>query len=238
MDQQELSVVRVLVLIDEHVLEPPRVALADLGPVTQEPHRLGDEVVEVERSRGAQHALVLLVDVGETGPERVRRRARHVLGGRERVLGVGDLRQHGARTEWILGQLEALQDLAYHVLLVLAIVDHERRGESECPRLAAQDAHGRGVERSHPHRTRRFPERRLEPGAHLARGAVREREREHGLWPHAAREQPCHARGEHARLAAAGAGDDQQRPARILDRGALGVVERERRVHEAKSPAR
>ena len=42
--------VRVLVLVDEHVLEPPRVALADLGPVAQQPHRLGDEIVEVERS--------------------------------------------------------------------------------------------------------------------------------------------------------------------------------------------
>ena len=113
-------------------------------------------------------------------------------------------------------------------LLVLAVVDREAGRQPERRGLAAQQPHRGGVERADPQARRRGPDGALDALAHLARGAVREREREDRLGADAALEQPRDARGEHAGLARAGAGDDQRGAALVLDGVALRGVERKR----------
>ena len=57
-----LGVVRVLVLVDQDVAESPVIVLGDQRVVAQQFNRTHDEVVEIQRVRGA-HTLVVL-DVG------------------------------------------------------------------------------------------------------------------------------------------------------------------------------
>ena len=47
-DHAELGVVRILVLVHQHVLEAQAVALADLRVLAEQLHALRDEIVEVE----------------------------------------------------------------------------------------------------------------------------------------------------------------------------------------------
>ena len=65
LEQDVLRVVRVLVLVDEHVAERLRPALARLGEALQDVDRQHQQVVEVDRVRGEQAALVEAVDVGD-----------------------------------------------------------------------------------------------------------------------------------------------------------------------------
>ena len=70
--------------------------------------------------------------------------------------------------------------------LVGLVVDREVRAVAEPRRLAAQDAAAGGVEGEDPERARAAAEQRVEPLAHLARGLVRERDREDLVRLHAA----------------------------------------------------
>ena len=86
-----LGVVGVLVLVDEHVAEAGRVALADLGEQLEHVDRADQQVVEVHRVHPVQLALVGAVHVGDRLLEE---RADHLavgVGVAELVLGVGDL---------------------------------------------------------------------------------------------------------------------------------------------------
>ena len=60
-----LRVVGVLVLVDEHVAEARRVALADLGEELQQVDGAKQQVVEVHRVHAHQVALVQLVHLGD-----------------------------------------------------------------------------------------------------------------------------------------------------------------------------
>src|SRR5439155_511030 len=92
-----------------------------------------------------------------------------------------------------------------------------------------QDAQRGGVERADPQPGGRGPDDALDAPAHLARGAVRERERQHRLGGHAPLEKPRDAAGQDARLAGAGASDHQDGPALVLDGLLLSGIERRRR---------
>ena len=82
------------------------------------------------------------------------------------------------------------------------------------------------VERADPHRRARHAEQLLDAAAHLARGLVRERHGEDAVRRRALDlDDPGDAVREHARLAAAGAGEHQHRPERGGDGLALRVVE-------------
>ena len=118
--------------------------------------------------------------------------------------------------------LEAGLDDAH---LVGLVVDREVRAVAEAVGLAPQDAAAGGVERHHPHAARRADEL-LDALAHLGRGAVRERDREDLVRPRAAlAEQVADARGEHARLARAGARDHERGPVGQGHRLPLGGVQ-------------
>ena len=119
--------------------------------------------------------------------------------------------------------LEARLDEAH---LVLVVVDRERRAVAEPLGLTAQHPAAGGVEGEDPNRARGLPEHPLEALAHLARRLVRERDREDLVRLHAAcTDEMRDAVGQDARLAGAGACDDEQRALGREDGLALRLVQ-------------
>ena len=110
--------------------------------------------------------------------------------------------------------------------LVGLVVDREVRAVAEPLRLAAQHAAAGGVEGEDPDRARLPTEHPLEPLAHLPRRLVRERDREDLVRLDAVRaDQVRDPVGEHARLARAGPGDDEQRPLDVEHGLPLGRIQ-------------
>ena len=70
-DELVLGVVGVLVFVHQHVAEAAAVVIRHLRVLLENPHDLPDEVVEIEGIGLAQAALVLHVDLGHGGLERV-----------------------------------------------------------------------------------------------------------------------------------------------------------------------
>jgi len=54
----ELRAIRVLVFVDEDVAKALLPPLFDLGPIAKQTHDLTNEIVEIERTKRAQHRLV------------------------------------------------------------------------------------------------------------------------------------------------------------------------------------
>ena len=78
------------------------------------------------------------------------------------------------------------------------------------------------MKRRHPHAADVGAEQRLDPRAHFLGGFVRERDRQDLVRQRVAvADQVCDAAGDDARLAGAGAGEDQQRSVEVQDRFAL-----------------
>ena len=211
LEQAVLGVVRVLVLVDEHVPEGLLPALARLGEALQHLDREHQHVVEVDRVRGEHPLLVELVHLGD-GLVVERRDALHVLVRADQlVLCVRDLGVDAARDEALRVALELLQALLDEPDLVGLVVDREVRPVAEPRRLAAEDPAAGRVEGEDPDRTSDVAEEVLEAGAHLLGGLVGEGDREDLVRLHAAgRDQVGDAVGEHSRLAGARAGDHEQ----------------------------
>ena len=119
--------------------------------------------------------------------------------------------------------LEAGSDDAH---LVGLVVDREARRVAEPLRLAAQHPPAGGVEGEDPGGARLPAEHPLEPLAHLAGRLVRERDREDLVRLRAVRaDQVGDPMGQHAGLARAGSGDDEQRAVDVQDGFALGRIQ-------------
>ena len=109
--------------------------------------------------------------------------------------------------------------------LVLGVVDARVGRDAQRLALAAQDAQPGRVEGAEPQAPGAIAERRLQPPAHLAGGAVGEGEAEDAPGRRALLDEAPDALGEHARLAAASAGDDEAGPLPVIDGLLLGCVE-------------
>ena len=219
--------VRVLVLVDQDVAEAPVVVLGDQRVVTQQVDRAHDEVVEIQRVRGA-HALVVL-DVGVRDDARDRILARRLRVARradQLVLRVRNARRHHLWGEALNVHVLGFEDHLDEALGILRVVDRERRGQARRLVLVAQQAHARRVEGRHPHAACVVSHEGARALTHLGGCLVREGDRQNLARPRAARgQQVGDAVREHARLAGARAGEDQQRRARVGDGLALAVVE-------------
>ena len=116
--------------------------------------------------------------------------------------------------------------------LVGRVVDDEVARQADGRRLAAQQPRAERVKRRHPHAAAVGAEQRLDARAHLLGGLVRERDGEHlvrlGV---AVADEVGDAAGDDARLAGAGAGEDQQRPVDVQDGFALFGVEGVEELH-------
>ncbi len=178
LQQPVLGMVRVLVLVDQDVAKCLPPALARLGKALQRLHRQHQEVVEIDGVRRVEAALVEAVGlrhglVVEGGDARV-----VLVRADEGVLRVRDLGVDPGGSEALRILLELLEAGLHETHLIGLVVDGERRAHAEARRLPAEDPAAGGVERHHPHRAHDAPEQPLEPGAHLVRRLVRERDRE------------------------------------------------------------
>ena len=119
--------------------------------------------------------------------------------------------------------VEALLDQAARVG---GVVDRELARVAEPVGVGAEHPGAGRVEGHHPHRAGGAADQQLDPLAHLLRRLVGERDRQDLVRPRlAGAEQVGDPVGEHAGLARAGAGQDQQRPLAVRDGVALGLVQ-------------
>ena len=132
-----------------------------------------------------------------------------------------------ARRERPLGQLALLHALLHEREAVVLVVDREVRRQPDVLAVLAEDAHARRVEGGDERRADADgPEQALHPPGHLAGGLVGERDGEEIPRGHAlGRGQPRDAVGDDPRLAAARAGEDEERPFSVGDGFALGGVQ-------------
>ena len=277
-----MEIVRVLILVDEHILELAFPEVAHIVEFCQELDGVEDDVVKVHRARGKQAAPVFGVDLADLHAADIA----HGFGGLRillgRDLGVlrgADLREHGAVGIRLLVEIHVLEDVLHDGLAVGGIIDREARGIAQPLAVPAQDAHARGVERRRPDIVRRGTEHVFQTVLQLARRLVRKRNGDDapridapigGLLagerivrvigvPRAALkerdlalvgvrhdlvgvrrapepQQICDSVDEHGRLAASGAGEQQQRSLSGEHRLALhGVEAHEFRLDEASA---
>ncbi len=185
-----------------------------------------EQVVEVHRVRGFQLALVEAVDLGDHLFEgAVGLVAIH--GGREQpVLAGGDPRLQRSGREALGVHAELVHAALDHAPRVGLVVDREGAGVAEQVGLRAQDPGTGGVKGHQPHAAGAVSHELLDPAPHLGRGLVGEGDGQHLGGAHlAAEEQEGDPAREHRGLAAAGAGENQQRTLAVGHRLALGLVQ-------------
>ena len=225
--QPVLHAVGVLELVDQHVIEALRDLLGGRRPAGDELQHRQQQAAEVGRVRRRQPLLVQAVGLADDVVEVV---VRHEVGpAQPRVLGAIDRGQHLTHREHPLRHLEIDQHTREQPLLIVVVVDDEVLAQADGLAPLAQDARAGGVERADPQAARAdphpIPQQLVDALAQLAGGLVGEGDRQDAARVGAGRDQARHAVGDDARLARAGARDDQQRPGRVHDRVDLGRVQ-------------
>ena len=217
--QLVLRDVRVLELVDQHVQHALLVLLADLLVMPQHLHRADDEVVEVERAVLDEQPLVVVVDARDDLAEVVARLLRVRLRRHQLALRVRDGAEDRALLEALGVDVRALARPLHQRHLVAVVVDVELPVQADAVGLGTQQPRADRVERAQQQVGRGLAEVRRDARPHLARRLVRERHREDPP-----RRDPDHihqvrdAMGDHARLAGAWPGEDQQRAPRSSSR--------------------
>ncbi len=211
LDPQVLRSVGVLVFVDVQIAPPSLVALQDGGRVLEEPNRLEQQIVEVERGGCLQARLVAPVESGDlplpmsVGVGRDEVRIEHLV-----------LRpRYGAqdRARLVLArdrQVFLSQDLLHQGPLVVGVVDDEVGSEADCNTFTAQHPSAEGVKGAHRHLAAGFLSHQPDDaGAQLGCRLVGERDGEDLPRPNALdADQVGDSMSQHARLAAARAGQN------------------------------
>ena len=200
--------------------------------------RAHDDVVEVERVVVLEQRLIALVRARDDLAEVVV--DGRSIGHRRRQLALGarDRREDRARREALRIDGQLLDDALHQRHLVGVVEDREPALDADGRAVGAQDARADGVERAEHDVARLVAEQVHDAVAHLARRLVRERDGDDAVGMDVLDcDQVGDAVRDHARLAAARPGEDQQRPLRVLDRFLLGRVEFGEQVHRGGSGA-
>ena len=228
-EQTVLRRVRVLVLVDQHVVEARLPALARLGVAVEQGHGQRDQVVEVDRTIGGERIAVAHVGTrgGDLGV--VLRGGERCLRRDERVLPRADPPLRGTRAAAVGGGDELGDD----ALEVRGVEDREPAGQPERAGFRAHDGESERVERRDRALGRSVgtplrAEELRRALAHLPCRLVGERDRGDAGWRGAALDQVRDLRGDDARLAAPGAGEHEQRTVDVADGLALWRIQRER----------
>ena len=224
-DDDVLGVVGVLVLVHQDVFEQLLVARQHVRGVAQQDVGLQKQVVEVHRTVALAALAVDIVDIAELGDLRL-----PVFGGIDRVgevgagrhqavLGVGDTRGDEVGLVFLVREVQFADDGLDEVLAVRGLVDRKRLGETDLFGVLAQDARKDRVERTHADIAAAVIGDHLRDAlAHLLGGLVGEGERQDVEGRHALLDHIGDARGQHARFARTGAGDDERRGV-VIDHG-------------------
>jgi hypothetical protein len=126
----------------------------------------------------------------------------------------------------LLVDVEALEQPLDERELVLGVEDLEELREPRLAVVCAQQPVAQAVKGADPHAAGVDRQHRRDARQHFLRRLVGEGDRDEAARAHLpGLDQPRNARGEHARLAAAGAGEDQRRLVRQRDRFELLFIE-------------
>ena len=212
LDPQVLRPVRVLVFVDVQVAPALLVLLEGRWRFLEEPKRLQEEIVEVEGIRALERIPIFPRQPGDLDQCAGRDPHRGNLGRVDHVvLGAADRPENGLRTCLALG-LHALlaQDLLHELVLVVRVVDQEPSIEANGLALASEQARAQGMERAGLDLLAGFSHQADDPLTELRRGPIGERHgqdspRGDALDP----DEIGHPVREHASLAGARAGEDQ-----------------------------
>ena len=226
LDDLVLGVVGVLELVDEDVPEARLVGLAHVGVGLQQVGGDHEQVVEVHGVGSVQSVLVLRVNVGDALAEGIGPLTRlfpERLEVDQLRLGLADDALYRARRQPLLVVAELGGDHLDQASRVAVVVDREARAEAQPVGVGPQHAQAGRVEGRDPHLVGGRPDELDHPGPHLVgrlvgKGDGQDPPRRRVTGRHQVRDAP----GEHACLARAGPGDDQQRSAAVLHRGPLG----------------
>ena len=224
-DDRILRIVGVLILVDQNVLELLLIAGQHVGTIPQQDVGLQKQIIEVHRAVALATLAVDVVDVAEFGdlglPVLGRAGRIGQIGARrdEAVLGIGDTRREHVGLVLLVGKVQFPDDGLQQVLAVAGFVDGERIGEPDLFGVLAQDARKDRVERTHADIAAAvIGDHLCDALAHLLGGLVGEGERQDVEGRHALLDHIGDARGQHARLARTGAGDDERRGV-VIDHG-------------------
>jgi hypothetical protein len=211
----ELGLVRVLVLVDQQLLEAFPRRGADVLVALQEQRRAQQQIVEVERLRPRQRLLIGPPEPDERALPPIHRDLGELIHGLEGVLAIAD-RVQGLRRVPLAGGDLGLGDRPLHGLpLVGGVEDREVLREARGLGVLAQEAGREAVERGGDEAASARKIRRqqfLDAAPHLRGGLVGEGHREDRPRRHALRDQPRDAPGDDAGLARTGPRKHERRP--------------------------
>ena len=221
-----LRAIRVLIFVDEDVLEAALVLLADVFVFFEQRHGDHQQVVEIERVVVAQLLLVDFIDVSgfflEEAVSELLERMRPL----QLVLRIRDGRKDASRRVLLLVEIELLERVFDDCLAVIRVVDDEIALVELCRLdLAAQEARAERMECAEPDVLCGIANHARGAVAHFRRGLVRERDGEDAVRRNAMRQEIRDAARQHFRLARASARHDEQRPFHVLDSLFLHEVE-------------
>ena len=234
-----LQHVGVLELVDQQVREAAPVVLAQAVVLREQLVAAQQQLGEIDDAFALAHRLVerVVLDLAPrelvAGLDLVRAQALLLRAGDE-VL------QLPRRKALVVDAVRLVQPLDQREL-VLRVHDLEELRQVRVAVVRAQHPVAQAVERADPHAARVDRRHRREADEHLLRRLVGERDGEDRQRRRlAGREQPRDARRQHARLAAAGAGEDQRRCVRQRDGGELLGIEvgEERGSHRERGRSR
>ncbi len=238
-----LHAIGVLVFVNEQVRDAAVVVFSQGVVVAQQADRLEQQVVEVQGIGLQQAAFVLIPDRRQPLSFRIARLGAHVLRRLAVVLREADARERRAAGHEILlvqpqVTVNSLDDGELVVLVVDGEVGREAGSEfGQRPAVAAQDPDSERVERRDRQRAERIAagQQRGHTFLHLVGGLVGEGHGYDGVGRHpTGGDQMGDAVRDDARLAAAGAGQNQQGTFAVLDGLALPVVESFEEIHELR----
>ena len=226
-EKKILNDVRVLVLVDQDVTEASAEGVENIAVFAQQPQGLEQEIAEVHRVERFQAGLIALVQGRALAAGEPRSLARrHALRIDAPVFPPVDQIGERSRRPALVVQIFRLQELLEQPQLVVGIENGEIRPQAHQLGVHAQNLGADRVERAEPrHRLLRTGED-SNPLAHLPRGLVGEGHRQDLMGAGAAgRNDVRDSGGQDARLAHAGAGENENRPVQRLDRPALLFVQ-------------
>ena len=245
-EQRHLTGVGVLVLVHEHARVPrPQLRLVD----PRLDHAARDQVGVVDRGLATEHVEVLLQE--ETGGLELRNalvatQVDELMRVEAALAGAGDHRLHLASeapradgSTQRLGPPDRLgrvgEQLLQHDVLLGCRQQLQRGGVELRRRVAPHQPVGEGVKRRGQVARQRASEPPGHPVAQLLGGLAGEGQRQHRVGVHAPPFDPVDDRFDHGRrLAGAGSGEHEQRPARVVDNALLVLVELGRRGRGAR----
>ena len=220
-----LDGVGILKFIHQHVTEARAVVLEKRGIFLPDLVRTQQQLGEINDAAPPASLLVGVINLDQLAACRIAV-ILQVLGPQTLVFLRVDEPQDFTRDPAGLVEFERLQNLAQQACLILRVENLEALRQAGLAPMQPQQPVGETVEGAYPERPAGVPEQPLDTAAHFRGGLVGEGDREDAVRRDPLYlNEPGHAVHQHARLAAARAGQHQRRLERRGHRLALGIVQ-------------